>query len=240
MSRYISIYFLVLCSLACSKKAGPSNMVTSAPPSPTETRQPYYYLALGDSYTIGESVLPAENFPNQAATLFNSASSQLIPRIIARTGWTTDELENGIRDAAVLQPLRSSYDFVTLLIGVNNQYRGRSVASYRPEFEALLQKAIQFAGNRVNRVTVLSIPDWGVTPFAAGRDRQQIAREIDAYNDAAKQLCVQYQVPYINITDWTREAATDPTLLAPDGLHPSAREYQRWAGLLSSRMRAAL
>lgn len=186
----------------------------------------YSYLALGDSYTIGEMVPAPDNFPNQVTKQFETGTA----RIIAKTGWTTDELESGIVAANTASPLLSSYDFVSLLIGVNNQYRGRTVASYQAEFEELLRKAIHFAGDRADRVVVLSIPDWGVTPFAAGRDRAQIAREIDAYNAANKQIALQYQVHYIDITAWTREAATDNSLLASDGLHPSGKEYKRWAG----------
>ncbi len=188
-----------------------------------------HYLALGDSYTIGESVPSQENFPNQVASMLKVDTLNVQTRIIAKTGWTTDELEAGIVAANNTEALRSSYDFVSLLIGVNNQYRGRTVDNYKPEFEELLKKAIRFAGNRPDRVVVLSIPDWGVTPFAAGRDRAQIAREIDAYNAANKQIADQYNVHYINITTWTREAANDNTLLAGDGLHPSGKEYKRWA-----------
>jgi lysophospholipase L1-like esterase len=151
------------------------------------------------------------------------------PRIIARTGWTTDELEEGIVAANNETALQPSYDFVTLLIGVNNQYRGRTVENYRTEFEELLKKAIGYAGNRRERVVVLSIPDWGVTPFAEGRDRGQIAREIDLYNTVNKEIATKYRVHYIDITPWTREAANDPGLLAADGLHPSGKEYLRWA-----------
>ncbi|HEX7844598.1 MAG TPA: SGNH/GDSL hydrolase family protein [Chitinophagaceae bacterium] len=189
----------------------------------------YNYLALGDSYTIGETVPLAENFPHQTASLFKTHSTELSVRIIAKTGWTTDELEAGIVESNSIDPLLSSYDFVSLLIGVNNQYRGRTVENYKPEFEALLQKAIRYAGGRPGRVVVLSIPDWGATPFATGRDRAQIAAEIDAYNAAKKQISLQHHVHYIDITSWTREAANDPTLLAADGLHPSGKEYKRWA-----------
>lgn len=195
------------------------------PLSPT-----YSYLALGDSYTIGEMVPSTDNFPSQTITMIKAEGYNFKPpRIIAKTGWTTDELENGISAANTIEPISTYYDFVTLLIGVNNQYRGRSVANYRPEFEELLKKAIKFAGNRASRVVVLSIPDWGVTPFASGRDRAQIATEIDAYNAANKEIAQFYNVHYINITPWTREAATDNSLLASDGLHPSGKEYKRWA-----------
>lgn len=200
----------------------------------------YQYLALGDSYTIGESVTTAENFPNQLAALMKNDSTRIQPRIIARTGWTTDELEAGITNANNIDPLMNNYDFVTLLIGVNNQYRGRTVDSYKPEFETLLQKAIYYAGNRPERVVVLSIPDWGVTPFAEGRDRAKIAREIDSYNEANKEIALRYHIYYIDITPWTREAAGDPSLLTSDGLHPSGKEYHRWAEKIAERFHTTL
>lgn len=218
MSQILLLLLLFTCGNASNKK-------DIIPVSTT-----YSYLALGDSYTIGEMVTPAENFPNQVVAIMKSEDYNFKPaRIIAKTGWTTDELENGITAANDIEPIPTNYDFVTLLIGVNNQYRGRSVASYRTEFEKLLKKAIIYAGNRASRVLVLSIPDWGVTPFAEGRDRVKIAREIDAYNTANKEIALQYNVHYIDITLWTREAATDNNLLASDGLHPSGKEYKRWA-----------
>lgn len=201
----------------------------------------YTYLALGDSYTIGHSVPETENFPNQViGMLLNEAKPFLASRIIAKTGWTTDELEAGIVAANTSSPLSSSYDFVSLLIGVNNQYRGRTADEYKPQFEALLKKAIAFAGNKTGKVVVLSIPDWGVTPFASGRDRAQIATEIDAYNAAAKEITDEYKVLFIDITPWTREAATDNSLLAADGLHPSGKEYKRWAEKIAEYFKSKL
>lgn len=199
------------------------------------------YLALGDSYTIGEMVLQAENFPHQAISLLNSEGLNFDPpRIVAKTGWTTDELEDGIREAAKHGLLLPAYDFVTLLIGVNNQYRGRSAENYKQEFETLLEKAIGFAGGKAEYVTVLSIPDWGVTPFANGRDREQIARGIDELNALNCKIAARHHVHYIDITGWTREAATDNSLLAADGLHPSGKEYARWAEKLVSYFKLKL
>jgi lysophospholipase L1-like esterase len=184
------------------------------------------YLALGDSYTIGEQVAGDENFPSQVTALLQQKGLDIsAPVIVAKTGWTTDELADAIKKAE----LKTCYDFVTLLIGVNNQYRGRPVADYIPEFEALLKQAIRFAGNDSSHVIVLSIPDWGVTPFAADRNRDQVAREIDAYNSANEQIASKYKVHYINITGSTREAEKDLSLLTADRLHPSAKEYARWA-----------
>lgn len=185
-----------------------------------------HYLALGDSYTIGESVPLTENFPYQAVQILRQNGYNVAaPDIIAKTGWTTDELQSAINR----YHFRPKYDFVTLLIGVNNQYRGRPVKEYEPEFEHLLKQAIAFADNKPEKVAILSIPDWGITPFAEGRDSHQIAIEIDAYNAANEAIAAKYKVKYINITPWTREAANDPSLLAADGLHPSATEYKRWA-----------
>ena len=190
------------------------------------TNSTYSYLALGDSYTIGESVPLKENFPYQTVQLLAKAGYDFhSPEIVAKTGWTTDELQLAINNHKFLP----SYNFVTLLIGVNNQFRGRTVENYKPEFENLLKQAIQFAGGKADHVIVVSIPDWGITPFAMGRDRKQIAKEIDEYNAANKSIAEKYKVNYADITPGTREAANDPTLLAADGLHPSAKEYSRWA-----------
>lgn len=195
------------------------------------------FLALGDSYTIGHNVSPAENFPAQTVQLLKNRGHDFkSPEIVATTGWTTDELQNNINNRTLTPP----YDIVTLLIGVNNQYRGRPVDAYKPEFESLLKQAIQFAGEKAHHVIVLSIPDWGVTPFAAGRDRDQIAREIDEYNTANKAISEKYNVNYIDITPWTREAANDPSLVAADGLHPSAKEYKRWSEKLADKIIAIL
>lgn len=203
----------------------------------TDQTKAYSYLALGDSYTIGESVLTSENFPNQTVQrLKNQGYEFKSPEIVATTGWTTDELQNNINNRTFSAP----YDIVTLLIGVNNQYRGRFIDTYKPEFENLLKQAIQFAGGKAEHVIVLSIPDWGVTPFAADRDRDQIAREIDEHNTANKIISEKYNVNYIDITPWTREAANDPSLVAADGLHPSAKEYKRWSEKLADKIIAII
>lgn len=184
------------------------------------------YLALGDSYTIGESVDPAERFPVQLARLLGLRE----PQIVARTGWTTDELDAAI-DAARPQ---GPFDLVTLLIGVNNQYRGRSVDEYRTQFAALLQRAIGFAGGNPANVVVVSIPDWGVTPFAQGRDRAQIAREIDQFNAVNREEAQRAGATWVDITPISRRA--DPALVAADGLHPSGRQYAEWARAIAGAM----
>lgn len=191
---------------------------------------PYSYLALGDSYTIGESVMETERFPVQTVQMLRSKGIAVDdPKIIATTGWTTDELEKGIVEARIT----GTFDLVTLLIGVNNQYRGCSLDEYREQFSLLLQQAIDFAGHRAARVVVLSIPDWGVTPFAADRDQAAIAREIDAFNAANKAIAAASGAHWLDITPYTREAAQDPTLVAADGLHPSGKDYARWAADLA-------
>ena len=193
---------------------------------PNEPEKTYTYLALGDSYTIGEQVPARDNFPNQVTRLLNEKRITFqSPTIVAKTGWTTDELQNGIDKAM----LKGQYDFVSLLIGVNNQYRGWSKEKYATEFESLLKQAIAYANNEVSHVIVLSIPDWGITPFAEGRNRNQIAKEIDDFNSINKQISLRYQVHYIDITPGTRKAADDVSLLAADGLHPSGKEYSIWA-----------
>jgi lysophospholipase L1-like esterase len=191
----------------------------------------YTYLALGDSYTVGESVPLHDNFPNQVIRLLREKDLLFEePTIIAKTGWTTDELAVGIKNTVP----QAAYDIVSLLIGVNNQYRGEKPEEYVWQFEELLQRAIRFAGSHPSHVFVLSIPDWGATPFAEGRDRAGIAREIDLFNRINREISEKYKVNYLNITDGTREAAKDAGLVAADGLHPSAKEYKRWAEKLAA------
>jgi len=198
---------------------------------------PIKYLALGDSYTIGEQVAENERFPVQTAQLLRQQGLRVEdPLIIATTGWTTSELDEGIKAVNIT----GTYDVVTLLIGVNNQYRGQSITEYAAEFTGLLKKAIAFAGNRPSHVVVLSIPDWGVTPFAADRNRVQITTEIDAFNAVNKHIAGEMQVPYLDITPFTREAVNDPELVAADGLHPSGKDYSRWAHALAPLLQQAL
>lgn len=185
------------------------------------------YLALGDSYTIGESVAPAERWSVQLAEMLKQHQLNVAqPHIIARTGWTTAELQAGIASSDLAT---NTYDLVSLLIGVNNQYRGQSVDTYRKEFGALLGTAVRFARGNAKRVFVLSIPDWGVSPFAAGRDKTQIANEIDTFNAIAKEECRRAGIVYIDITPLSRLAAADPTYIANDQLHFSGKMYERWA-----------
>jgi lysophospholipase L1-like esterase len=197
----------------------------------------YTYLALGDSYTIGEGVLLADSFPYQAVQLLRQMGFAFCaPEIIAATGFTTDELMTAIDGTHTLE----GYSVVSLLIGVNNQYRGRSVAEYAAEFEQLLQRAVQFAGGNKSGVFVLSIPDWGVTPFANERDSTKISEEIDAFNAANERICGLNRVEYVNITRQQRMNSEKEGFLAADYLHPSGKEYAIWAHQFSQAVAAAL
>ncbi|ATD66675.1 lysophospholipase [Luteimonas chenhongjianii] len=192
--------------------------------------RPARYLALGDSYTIGEGIAPEDRWPVRVADALRATGIALDePEIIATTGWTTDELDAGIDAAAPQGP----FDLVSLLIGVNDQYRGRDVASYRPAFSALLERAIGFAGDDPARVFVLAIPDWGVTPFGAhsGRDVDAIARELDAYNAAAQAICAARGVAFVDIAPVSRARGGEVEMLADDGLHPSAALHAEWTRL---------
>lgn len=190
-------------------------------------------LALGDSYTIGEGVEINDRWPVQMVKHLNDhGKSFSAPKIIAKTGWTTDELEAGIKQ----HELADNYDWVTLLIGVNNQYRERDIDEYRNQFRRLLKFAIEKAGNNSKRVIVLSIPDWGVTPFAKKRDRDPtiIAKQIDQFNQVNREVTEELAAHYIDITKLTRDAANEPSkFLVADELHPSAEMYKQWAKLAS-------
>lgn len=184
-------------------------------------------LCLGDSYTIGEGVDEADRFPSQCVMQLHLKGIFVDkPKIIAATGWTTDELLNAIQK----ENITGTFDFVTLLIGVNNQYRGRDLDNYRKEFAGLLELSVKFSGGKNSHVVVLSIPDWGVTAFAEGRDRKKIAEEIDAFNLVNKEEALKHGVHYIDITPSTRR---HPDWVVADGLHPDAKEYAVWAGELA-------
>jgi len=194
------------------------------------------FLALGDSYTIGEGVEEAGRWPVQlVARLGELGVAVEAPRIVATTGWTTDELSAAM-DAATLD---DGYDLVTLLIGVNNQYRGRPADEYRQQFLALLQRALGLAGNP-RRVVVVSIPDWGVTAFAEGRDRAAIAREIDAFNAIARDETFRAQARWADVTPASRAAGARPDMLVNDGLHPSGKQYAAWLETIMPEAEAAL
>lgn len=186
-------------------------------------------LSLGDSYTIGQSVAEAERWPHQLATALQDSGIEVASvRIVARTGWTTSELLAAIQTSQ----LDSAYDLVTLLIGVNDQFRGLGINSYRTGFLKLLDQAIALAGKDPLRVIVLSIPDYSVTPFAQYSDTAAIRQELDQFNLLNQLLSVQAGVNYVNITPISRKARQDPSYLANDKLHPSGKMYQQWVALV--------
>lgn len=194
-------------------------------------------LCLGDSYTIGESVSEEERFPNQCVKLLEKEGIHFDkPHIIAKTGWTTDELIHAINEAKVT----GTFDAVTLLIGVNNQYREYNKETYRKEFKELLNTSIKYAGGNTDHVFVVSIPDWGVTPFGAAdgkqRSPEKIGKEIDEFNAIGKEEALKAKVHFTDINPFSKKAAHDASLIANDNLHPSGKMYGGWADLLEKEM----
>ena len=186
------------------------------------------FLALGDSYTIGEGVADADRWPTQLVSRLRGAGVPIAdPRIVARTGWTADELH----DAIHAESLKGEFDLVTLLVGVNDQFRGYGVERYRLSFESMIESALSFAKLPAHLI-VLSIPDWSVTPFAAGRDRPAIGREIDAFNRVGRATAAGHGARFLDITPSSRQASNNAALLAADGLHPSAAMYSMWVNSL--------
>ena len=193
---------------------------------PNDPEKTYTYLALGDSYTIGEQVPEGYNFPNQVIRFLNEKGIAFqAPTIVAKTGWTTDELQMTLGNYSFL----SKYDFVSLLIGVNNQYRGRDAIEYKEQFEEILKKAIELANGKKEHVIIVSIPDYSLTPFAKSMDREKISKEIEVFNGINKALSIQYKVQYVDVSSAFRENKDLVDLIAGDGLHPSQKEYANWA-----------
>lgn len=183
------------------------------------------YLALGDSYTIGVSVAEHERWPVLFAKKLETMGVEVEePRIIAQNGWTTTDLQDSINKAAI----NENFDIVSLCIGVNNQYQGKDIEEYRTELKALLQTAIEFAGDRKENVIVLSIPNWGLTPFAKDRDISLITKQIELFNTVKKEECKKAGIEFINITPLTIEVVENPELLAKDSLHYSGKMHKRW------------
>ena len=204
-------------------------------PDAPVTSVPSKFLALGDSYTIGEGVDPDDRWPAKLAAAMRARGVAIAqPQIIAKSGWSTDELLAAIDYEVSQGEVEPPYALASLQIGVNNQYRGGSLDEFRAGFCVLLGLALGFAGGKPTQVLVLSIPDWGVTPFAqsAGCDRDQVAREIDQYNAAAESECRTRGVHWVDITDLTRHP-DHARWLAADGLHPSADMYRLWVDRIS-------
>ncbi len=230
MRIHVLTLLIFITSLSCSTE-DKKQAITPNPDTGDSMEQEqdrFKYLALGDSYTIGQSVDITLRYPVQIAdSLERRGYYMAAPEIIAVTGWTTSDLKAGIKAANPQGP----YDLVSLLIGVNNQYRGMDINIYRKEFSELIDQSIYLAGNDTSRVIVLSIPDWGVTPFASGMDRDKIAREIDQYNAINKEITLSKGIVWIDVTGISRLAEKDATLIAGDGLHPSGKMYTEWVRL---------
>lgn len=226
-----------LLSAACTKHTAGNYLPVPANPDTMLNNSTKKYLALGDSYTIGTSVNETDRYPVQTLQLLRAQGYSIADaEIIATNGWTTGDLLNAVKE----KPALHDYSLVSLLIGVNNQYQGRTLDEYRQQFTLLLQRAIQLADGKPAHVFVLSIPDYSVTPFANGQDKQKIAAEIDAFNDANKSITERYKVNYLYITDESRRAAGDLSLVAADGLHFSGKEYTVWSQKLALQMKVAL
>ena len=215
--------------LACTKPGPPTTSYTQVAENTGPKRT---WLALGDSYTIGQSVSAGDRFPAKTANLLKQSGINIgEPDYIATTGWTTNDLA-----AAIQTKNPGKYDVVSLLIGVNDQYQTHDTTGYRQRFINLLEKAIQLANGKKQNVFVVSIPDYSVTPFAADRDTARIRKELDWFNAINKSVTDAYNCPYLDITPSTREAANNRSLIAGDGLHPSGLEYRRWANRLAPIM----
>lgn len=237
----ISLLFPIFSCFGCSKEknihtATENNM----PAKDTITNQPSdtaitsekgaKYLALGDSYTIGENVQESERFPAQIVQLLRAQNINVKdPEYIATTGWTTSNLLSAIHS----QKPAKNFDIVTLLIGVNDQYQRNDTTGYRERFSVLLKKAVELAGGRKTHVFVLSIPDYSVTPFVVENDKAEVSRQVDLFNAINKEVTLQNSIAYIDITPSTQQAAKDASLIAKDGLHPSGKEYAVWADMLA-------
>ena len=240
----LCMLLIIGAAIACTKSKVP-NIGETIPVDTTnhndtihyDTSKTYTYLALGDSYTIGQSVNYGERFPSQTKQLLANDHIKIeSPLYIATTGWTTSNLLSAITS----QNPTPGYDIVTLLIGVNDQYQHVDTATYRIRFTQCLQKAITLSANRSDRVFVLSIPDYSVTPFVPAPNKAQVSMEIDWFNAINKQVTLQYNIAYIDITPGTRQAAFDSSLIAYDGLHPSGKEYNVWAKMLAPFIKRSL
>jgi lysophospholipase L1-like esterase len=230
--KIVKLLLLSIILLSCTDKQM-EDVPSTEQTTTTASNQSLTYLALGDSYTIGESVPAEQSFPYQLSAELNKLNYKIgEPTIVARTGWTTDELISAIKSRALTQ----KFDIVTLLIGVNNQYRHYNIDTYRTEFVQLLNTALTFAKGNAKHVFVVSIPDWGVTPFASGQDADRIGSEIDAYNAINQQEAMRAGVSYIDITPISRVAKTDASLTAADGLHPSGKMYSQWVQLIKEQV----
>lgn len=226
-----NFYFLLIC-IVLSGCSASSNKTTTTPEEPDTETARYSYLALGDSYTIGESVAETDRWPVQlAAQLRERGYAMAAPKIIARTGWTTEDLLRGMEDLQV----QRDFDIVSILIGVNNQYQGKSITEYEEELRQIFRKAINHSKTLEKGVFAVSIPDYGYTPFGAAH-QEEISAEIDQFNAVFKKVAEDFDVDFYNITPISREAKNNPDLVADDNLHPSGLMYQKWVEQILSNV----
>jgi len=240
------LYVLALLSCTPDETPNDSNSIPVVPPhhttspisTPVNPGDTINYLALGDSYTIGQSVCATCSFPAQLKdSLVSGRNPDIILKIIATTGWTTTDLKKVVDS----QPLKNNYDLVTLLIGVNNQYQKKPFSLYQKEFPELLDKAISLAKGDPNNVIVLSIPDYAYTPYGQSTsDPSAISIELSNYNSFAETICNQKGAAFVDITPITRDGLTNPGLVAADGLHPSESAYSKFVTLILPKSIAAL
>jgi acyl-CoA thioesterase I len=237
--NFIKINLAIIASFVLCISCQKNNTIVITPEMPVIiTKDTVRYLALGDSYTIGQSVLEADRYPVQLKNMLQKEGVLINnPKIIAKTGWRTDNLSSAM-DAAKLD---SNWALVTLLIGVNNQYQGQNVAQYEQPFRQLLQRAIALAKGKKERVFVVSIPDYAYTLFGENSGNQiNISKEIDDYNAVNEQVAKEMGVTYFNITPISREGLKNPDLVANDGLHPSGKMYGRWVDLMLPEIKKRL
>ncbi|MEX1384496.1 SGNH/GDSL hydrolase family protein [Lutibacter sp.] len=229
MTKIKIMLMLILAITSCNEKSNKNDFFEAEQETPVEmepeNNTTKNYLALGDSYTIGQSVPENDRFPVLLVNDLNAKDYNFnAPKIIAQTGWTTGELKSAI----LQENISEKYDLVTLLIGVNNQYRGNSIDVFRTEFIELLNMAISFAGNNRGNVIVVSIPDWAVSPYAENRDRSKISKEIDLFNTVKKEETLKMNIKFVDITPVSRQALNKSQFFASDGLHFSGEMHQLW------------
>ncbi len=240
MKTLVAVLFYIVTYAASGvgqgcKKDKNSSAIINPPPADTVAITAKKYLALGDSYTIGQGVGATERFPYLIVQALQQAGIKMAePTYVATTGWTTGNLLMAINNVT------GTYDVVTVLIGVNDQYQGVDTATYKNRFTQILQKAVQFAGNKITNVVVLSIPDYSATPFVTASEKATVSAEIDMFNAINKRVTEESGIKYVNITNLSREAATDLSLLAPDRLHYSAKEHRIWADLVAPLFKTVL
>lgn len=220
MKQFLFPFLLSLVMIGCKQNESDNITVVE--------QDPLRYLALGDSYTIGESVEDSFRWPVQLAERLRKEGIEIKdPRIIAITGWTTQDLLQAMDS----QLNNDKFDLVSVLIGVNNQYQGKSIEAYETDLHEIFKRAISHSARGAEGVFALSIPDYGQTPFGASRE-EEIGQELDEFNRVFEEVAKHYDVDFFNITPISRRAKEEPELIAEDDLHPSGEMYKQWVDLI--------